>query len=80
MSKSPMVQTAERGAYPEVMCATEDSLEQRVLRTDWPHGNGRSGRQGDIGTVCSRKACDGQALGCVRERNWFQMALCLIKA
>lgn len=23
-----MVQTAEKGAYPEVMCATEDELEQ----------------------------------------------------
>lgn len=31
MSKTPMVQTAERGAYPEVMCATEDGLEQRAL-------------------------------------------------
>ena len=31
MSKTPMVQTAERGAYPEVMCATEDELEQRAL-------------------------------------------------
>ncbi|MDO6590150.1 oxidoreductase [Loktanella sp. D2R18] len=31
MSKTPMVQTAERGAYPEIMCATEDGLEQRAL-------------------------------------------------
>lgn len=31
MSKSPMVQTAEKGAYPEVMCATEDGLEQRAF-------------------------------------------------
>lgn len=31
MSKSPLVQTAEKGAYPEVMCATEDGLEQRAL-------------------------------------------------
>jgi len=31
MSKTPLVQTAERGAYPEVMCATEDGLEQRAL-------------------------------------------------
>lgn len=31
MSKSPMVQTAEKGAYPEVMCATESGLEQRAL-------------------------------------------------
>ena len=31
MTKTPMVQTAEQGAYPEVMCATEDGLEQRAL-------------------------------------------------
>ncbi|MDO6524036.1 oxidoreductase, partial [Shimia thalassica] len=31
MTKSPMVQTAKQGAYPEVMCATEIGLEQRAL-------------------------------------------------
>lgn len=31
MTKTPMVQTAERGAYPEVMCATETGLAQRAL-------------------------------------------------
>ena len=31
MSKTPMVQTAEKGAYPEIMCATEDGLEERAL-------------------------------------------------
>ena len=31
LSKTPMVQSAEKGAYPEVMCATEDGLEQRAL-------------------------------------------------
>ena len=31
MSKTPMVQTAEKGAYPEIMCATEDGLLQRAL-------------------------------------------------
>lgn len=31
MSLLPMVQSAERGAWPEVMCATEDGLEQRAL-------------------------------------------------
>lgn len=31
MSKTPMVQTAEKGAYPEIMCAHEDGLEQRAL-------------------------------------------------
>ena len=47
MSMSPMVQSAEKGAYPEVMCATEDGLEQRALygptgRNEWvgPVGKG----------------------------------------
>lgn len=47
MSLSPMVQSAEKGAYPEVMCATEDGLEQRALygptgRMEWvgPVGRG----------------------------------------
>lgn len=31
MTKTPMVQTAEQGAYPEIMCATEDGLSQRAL-------------------------------------------------
>ncbi len=32
MTKTPMVQTAEQGSYPEVMCATEGALtEQRAL-------------------------------------------------
>ena len=31
MSMSPMVQSAEKGAYPEVMCATEDGLAPRAL-------------------------------------------------
>ncbi|WP_371154974.1 SDR family oxidoreductase [Jannaschia sp. 2305UL9-9] len=31
MSMSPLVQSAEKGAYPEVMCATEAELEHRAL-------------------------------------------------
>lgn len=32
MTKTPLVQTAEQGAYPEVMCATEEALsDQRAL-------------------------------------------------
>lgn len=30
MVKTPLVQTAEKGAYPEVMCATADNLKQRA--------------------------------------------------
>ncbi len=47
MSMSPLVQSAERGAYPEVMCATEEGLEGRALygptgRNEWvgPVGKG----------------------------------------
>ncbi len=47
MSLSPMVQSAEKGSYPEVMCATEDGLEPRALygptgRNEWvgPVGKG----------------------------------------
>lgn len=31
MSLSPMVQSAEKGAYPQVMCATQDGLEERAF-------------------------------------------------
>ena len=45
MTKTPMVQTAERGAYPEVMCAIEDGLAQREL-----HGpTGRMETGGPVG-------------------------------
>jgi len=30
LSNSPMVQSAEKGAYPEVMCATEADLNQQA--------------------------------------------------
>lgn len=42
----PWVHSAEKGAYPKIMCATEDGLEQRALyaptgRMEWtgPVGN-----------------------------------------
>ncbi|GMG85206.1 SDR family oxidoreductase [Paralimibaculum aggregatum] len=44
MTRTPMVQTAERGAYPEVMCATENGLEQRAL-------HGPTGRMETVGPV-----------------------------
>ena len=44
MTKSPMVQTAQQGAYPEVMCATEDGLEERALY-------GPTGRMEFVGPV-----------------------------
>jgi len=45
MTKTPMVQTAEQGSYPEVMCATEKTLtEQRALY-------GPTGRMEAVGPV-----------------------------
>ncbi|KIN75855.1 SDR family oxidoreductase [Sulfitobacter mediterraneus] len=45
MTKTPMVQTAEQGSYPEVICATEESLtEQRALY-------GPTGRMEAVGPV-----------------------------
>ncbi len=44
MTKSPMVQTAEQGAYPEIMCASEEGLEQRALY-------GPTGRMEFVGPV-----------------------------
>ncbi|MBV2361509.1 SDR family oxidoreductase [Thalassococcus sp. CAU 1522] len=44
VTKSPLVQTAEKGAYPEIMCATEEGLEQRALY-------GPTGRMEFVGPV-----------------------------
>ena len=44
MTKTPMVQTADKGAFPEVMCATETGLEQRALY-------GPTGRMEFVGPV-----------------------------
>ena len=44
MSMSPMVQSAEKGSYPEVMCATEDDLEPKALY-------GPTGRMEWVGSV-----------------------------
>ena len=59
MSKSPMVQSAEKGAYPEVMCATEDGLEGRALY-------GPTGRMEFVGPVgkgtLNAHACDKAAM------------------
>ena len=44
MTKTPMVQSAEQGAYPEVMYATENELEERAL-------HGPTGRMEAVGPV-----------------------------
>lgn len=44
MTKLPITQSAERGAWPEVMCATENGLEQRALY-------GPTGRMEFVGPV-----------------------------
>ena len=63
MSLSPMVQSAEKGSWPEVMCATEDGLEQRALY-------GPTGRAEFVGPVgkgtLHPHACDKP----VMERLW----------
>ena len=45
LSISPLVQSAERGAYPEVMCATEADLKLRAYYgpTGWSNWNGPVG-------------------------------------
>jgi len=48
MTKTPMVQTAEQGSFPEVMCATEETLtEERALY-------GPTGRMEMVGPVGKR--------------------------
>ena len=44
LALSPMVQTAEKGAYPELMCATEDGLNQKAY-------HGPTGRWNWVGPV-----------------------------
>lgn len=44
MTKTPMVQSAEKGSYPEVMCATENGLQGRALY-------GPTGRADFVGPV-----------------------------
>lgn len=44
MIKTPLVQSAEKGAYPSVMCATQDGLEARALY-------GPTGMLGFVGPV-----------------------------
>ncbi|NNF54281.1 MAG: oxidoreductase, partial [Acidimicrobiales bacterium] len=46
MSVSPMVQSAEKGSYPEVMCATEPELDLRALYgpTGWNEWVGPVGK------------------------------------
>lgn len=39
LSISPMVQSAEKGAYPEVMCATEEGLKQQAYYGPTGRGN-----------------------------------------
>ena len=48
MTKTPLVQSAEKGAYPEVMCATQDGLEQRALY-------GPTGRLNMVGPVAKNR-------------------------
>jgi len=63
MTLTPMVQSAERGSWPDVMCATEDGLDQRALY-------GPTGRAQFVGPVgkgtLNPHACDKP----VMQRLW----------
>jgi len=48
MSLSPMVQSAEKGSYPELMCATEENLDQKGFY-------GPTGRSNWVGPVGEHK-------------------------
>lgn len=63
MTKSPLVQSAEKGAYPEVMCATEDGLEQRAIY-------GPTGRMEMVGKVGKGKLESYAFEKSVIERLW----------
>lgn len=66
MSLSPLVQSAQKGAYPEVMCATEGGLAQRAL-------HGPTGRMEWVGPVgrgtLEPYACDKQVMVRLWERS-----------
>lgn len=63
MTKTPMVQSAEKGAYPEIMCATEAGLKQRALYgpTGWMQTGGPVG-EGELKPHAYEKS--------VMERLW----------
>lgn len=76
MSLSPLVQSAEKGAYPEVMCATENGLEQRALY-------GPTGRMEWVGSVgkgtLEPYACDKSVMArlWLRSENETGFSWCL---
>ena len=63
MSLSPMVQSAEKGSWPEVMCATENGLEQRALY-------GPTGRMEFVGPVGKGTLHSHAYEKAVMERLW----------
>ncbi|MCG3266511.1 SDR family oxidoreductase [Yoonia sp. I 8.24] len=63
MTLSPMVQSAEKGSWPEVMCATMDGLEQRALY-------GPTGRLEAVGPVGKGTLNPHAYDNAVMERLW----------
>lgn len=66
MSLSPMVQSAEKGSWPEAMCATEEGLEPRALYGPTGRSPTRMTRPSSSGSGCapsrrpaSRGSCEG---------------------
>ncbi|MEP0987826.1 SDR family oxidoreductase [Ekhidna sp.] len=63
MKWSPFVQSAERGAYPELMCATEEDLDQKGFY-------GPTGRSNWTGSVGAHKLESHAKDKAVAERLW----------
>ena len=55
MKLSPLTQPAENGAYPELMCATEEDLDQKAFYGP----TGRSNWVGPVGAHHTRATCKG---------------------
>ena len=63
MKLSPLTQSAERGSYPEIMCATEDDLDQKAFY-------GPTGRSFWTGPVGAHKLEPHAKDKAVAERLW----------
>lgn len=63
MKLSPLTQSAEKGAYPELMCATEENLDQRAFY-------GPTGRSNWVGPVGEHKLEAHAKDKAVAERLW----------
>jgi hypothetical protein len=63
MKLSPLTQPAEKGAYPELMCATEEDLDQKAFY-------GPTGRSNWVGPVGAHKLEPHAKDKAVAKRLW----------